>query len=175
MVSYLSPVPRMKKIAITKTAKRPPNKRVRRLTYDVVSVADLSSDAYATLKRLNLGKNGLMQADLMMARKTLKKHPQARDRAVCAIAYSDKDGIIGWGLLFNELDLRRLRNKNSVFVSTWIGTSAPRWTSHFYVKKDYRGCGIGSELISRLSLVRRRFHTYKHTAVARGFFRKNGR
>lgn len=160
-----------RKIPLTKVQSASP--LVAGLSFDVVRVADLTGKAYLHLRRLNLKENGLMQGDFTAVRKLSKRDPDFANKAIAVIAQHPKHGIIGWSLLFNDLELRVRRSRNNPRTKrVWKG-SGPNWTSHFYVMKKFRGLGLGTELYNRMTIVRKGFHKFSHSVASTAFFKKN--
>jgi hypothetical protein len=162
-----------RRIPLTNSATEAP-RFVQDLSYDIIRVVDLSAAAYRQLKYLTLGEAGLMQVDLMSTRKLSKVDPAYAQMAVVIVAQHPKDGIIGWALLYNDVELRVRTSRNKARTErVWKRGNGPRWTSHFYVKKRFRGLGLGTELFSRMKLIRKRFHQFKHSTESNAFFKKN--
>lgn len=147
------------------------------VTYDVVRIHDLTAEAYTHLRNLNMRKLGQMQNDITMLRKWCKTDAKLRDAAYAVVANHPKHGIVGWSLLFNDVLLTIVKSPTATRQHTidFYKNTKVQWVGEFYVKRRFRGMGIGTELFTRMRAIRKTFYKYRHTEQARGFFRKNGR
>ena len=124
----------------------------------IEKVANLTPVQYQACYRANYGTDGYM-------RETLVKHRRDKDSAALAILLIEQPAgvdfehkhMLGWALLTPVTTSR-----DSVVAGTWYTKKRSKYTAQFWVKRQYRGKGLGSLLLSETQKLDPRPHVFPH-------------